>query len=338
MNHSAVLATLVRRAFIRYSLILRITIKKRRTMSYLENIRTFVRVYELGSMSAAGRDLRISPAVTSARISQLEEHLGVRLFQRTTRALSATEQGKAFYPGATSVLEAVDEAEAQVSSITENPKGHLHVSAPLGVGRNLIAPQVPDFLKEYPEISVRLRLSDRKVDLTSEGLDIAFFLGQPEDSNLRIRNIAHCSRVLVASPDYIDRRGNPLDGEALVNDAHDCLNLRFPGATEFQWRLKTPSGAKRFRVQGRLECDDGDVLTDWALAGQGIAMKPTFEVADHLASGALVPVAVETPPEPVQMACLFTHRRRQDPKTRLFMEFMVARVGKAVREFEAGAD
>jgi len=138
-------------------------------MSYLDNIRTFVRVYELGSMSAAGRDLRISPAVTSSRISQLEDHLGVRLFQRTTRSLTPTEQGKAFYRGATEVLEAVTSAEAEIASITDNPRGALYVAAPLGVGRRLIAPLVPEFLALYPEVSLRLRLSDRKIDLTTEG-------------------------------------------------------------------------------------------------------------------------------------------------------------------------
>ncbi|MBO6552665.1 MAG: LysR family transcriptional regulator [Roseitalea sp.] len=300
-------------------------------MSYLDTIRTFVRVYELGSMSAAGRDLRISPAVTSSRISQLEDHLSVRLFQRTTRSLTPTEQGRAFYGGACAILEAVESAEAQVVSITDNPKGSLFVAAPLGVGRRLIAPRVPEFLKAYPEVSVRLRLTDRKVDLTTEGLDLAFFLGQPEDSNLRIRKIADVERVLCASPDYIAARGLPARGDQLVADGHECLNLRFPGATEFQWPLVTPDGVKRFRVAGRYESDDGDVLTDWALAGHGIALKPIFEVADHLRDGRLVPVATETPPEPIQMACLFTHRRRQDPKTRLFMEFMIERIGASVR-------
>ncbi|SMX48550.1 LysR family transcriptional regulator [Maliponia aquimaris] len=300
-------------------------------MSYLENIRTFVRVYELGSMSAAGRDLRISPAVTSARISQLEEHLSVRLFQRTTRNLTPTEQGKAFYGGACAVLEAVEEAEAQVVDITENPKGALFVAAPLGVGRRLIAPQVPGFLAAYPEVSVRLRLTDRKVDLTTEGLDLAFFLGQPEDSTLRIRKIADVARVLCASPAYIADRGMPETGEDLVKDGHECLNLRFPGATEFQWRLVTPEGVRRFRVAGRYESDDGDVLTDWALAGHGIALKPVFEVAEYLQTGRLVPVALDTPPEPIQMACLFTHRRRQDPKTRLFMDWMIEQIETVVK-------
>lgn len=301
-------------------------------MSYLDNIRTFVRVYELGSMSAAGRDLRVSPAVTSSRISQLEMHLSVRLFQRTTRSLTPTEQGKAFYTGACEILESVENAEAQVVNITENPKGALYVSAPLGVGRRLIAPEVPSFLEKYPEVNIRLRSTDRKVDLTTEGLDLAFFLGQPEDSNLSMRKIADVPRVLCASPDYIAAHGNPADGEAILRDGHECLNLRFPGATEFQWRLMTPTGPKKFRVTGRYESDDGDVLTNWALSGNGIAMKPVFEVADHIREGRLVPVATDTPPEPIQMACLFTHRRRQDPKTRLFMDHVIERISATVRK------
>lgn len=300
-------------------------------MSYLDNIRTFVRVYELGSMSAAGRDLRISPAVTSSRISQLEKHLSVRLFQRTTRSLTPTEQGKAFYSGAKRILESVESAEAHVVNITDNPKGSLYVAAPLGVGRRLIAPLVPGFLQQYPEVKIRLRMTDRGVDLTTEGLDLAFFLGQPEDSNLRIRKIADVSRVLCASPEYIAKRGNPANGAALVSQNHECLNLRFPGAPEFQWRLMTLDGPKRFRVAGRYESDDGDVLTDWALAGNGIALKPMFEVADHIRMGRLVRVAVDTPPEPIQMACLFTHRKMQDPKTRLFMEYVIERITGQVR-------
>ncbi|MBT0956062.1 LysR family transcriptional regulator [Alphaproteobacteria bacterium KMM 3653] len=299
-------------------------------MAYLDNIRTFVRVYELGSMSAAGRDLRISPAVTSSRISQLEEYLGVRLFQRTTRNLSATEQGRAFYGGACQILESVSAAEAQVVDLTDSPRGALYVAAPLGLGRRLIAPQVPAFLARYPDVSLGLRLSDRKVDLTAEGLDLAFFLGQPEDSNLRIKKIAEVERVLCAAPEYIARRGHPASGAQIVAKGHDCLKLRYPGVSEGHWPLMTPQGPKRFPTKGRFECDDGDILVDWALAGQGIALKPVFEVADHLASGALVVVGQETPPEPIQMACLFTHRRHQDPKTRLFMDFVIERISREI--------
>lgn len=299
-------------------------------MSYLDNIRTFIRVYELGSMSAAARDQRISPAVASARISQLEEHLNVRLFQRTTRKLNATEQGRIFYDGASRILDALSEAEAAVSSITRDPRGTIYVAAPLGLGRRLIAPLAPAFKADYPLINLRLRLSDRKLDLTAEGLDIAFFLGTPEDSTLRIRKIADCPRLLCAAPAYLAARGMPATPADLVSGAHDCLNLRYPGAPEFQWPLQTPDGVKRIAVAGPFESDDGDVLTNWALDGQGIILKPVFEVADHLASGALVPVLADTPPIPVQLAALYTHRKRQDPKVRLFLDFMVARIAAAL--------
>ena len=262
----------------------------------------------------------------------LSIRLGVRLFQRTTRSLAPTEHGKAYYGGASQVLESVAAAEAQVVEITDNPRGSLYVAAPLGVGRRLIAPQVPAFLEEYPNVSVRLRLTDRKVDLTTEGLDLAYFLGQPEDSNLRIKKLADVQRVLCASPSYIEKRGHPKSGEDIIKDKHECLNLRFPGAKEFQWPLITKDGPKRFNTTGRSECDDGDVLIDWALSGHGIALKPVFEVAEHLKSGELVVVGESTPPEPIQMACLFTHRRLQDPKMRLFMEFVSKRISQVIKD------
>lgn len=300
-------------------------------MAYLDNIKTFVRVYELGNMSAAARDQRISAAVASSRISQLEEHLNVRLFQRTTRQLNPTEQGNLFYRGACKILEAVVEAEAEVNDVTQMPRGTLHIAAPLGIGRRLIAPEVPAFKAEYPLIDIRLRLSDRKLDLTAEGLDVVFFLGSPEDSSLRIRNIVDCARVLCAAPSYLAARGYPENAESLNTPAHDCLNLRYPGAPEFQWPLQTDGGVKRYPVSGPFETDDGDVLTRWAVDGHGIVLKPIFEVADFLKAGDLVPVLENQPPVSIQMACLFMHRRRQDPKTRLFIDFMVARITKALK-------
>ncbi|MGR3714758.1 MAG: LysR family transcriptional regulator [Shimia sp.] len=307
-------------------------------MSYIDNIRTFVRVYELGSMSAAARDQRISAAVASSRISQLEDYLSVRLFHRTTRQLNPTEQGNIFYEGACKILAAIDEAEAGVNSITQSPRGLLHIAAPLGVGRRLIAPLIPEFKKEYPLIDLRLRLSDRKLDLTAEGLDVAFFLGMPEDSSLRIKKIADCKRMLCAAPAYLTDRGTPTSPTELTDGTHDCLNLRYPGAPEFQWALKTANGTQRFAVKGPFESDDGDVLTDWALGGLGITLKPVFEIAGHLASGALVPVLSETPPVPIQMAQLYTHRRHQDPKTRLFIEWMTPRVQSELKEKLAHAE
>lgn len=304
-------------------------------MSYINNIRMFVRVYELGSMSAAARDQRTSPAVASARISELEKHLGVRLFSRTTRSLQPTENGRIFYDGARRVLEAIDDAEAAVMDVTQNPRGTIFVAAPLGIGRRLIAPRVPAFKDLYPQIDVRLRLSDRGVDVVAEGIDVAFHLGLLDDSTLKVRTIADCPRLLCAAPSYIARRGMPVDGAALVHDRHDCLNLRYPGAKEFQWTLQTPEGPRRFEISGPFESDDGDVLTGWALDGRGIVLKPIFEVAEHLRSGALVPVASATPPLPIQLSALSQHRRLKDPKVQLFTDYMAAQIRDDLRKAAA---
>jgi len=301
-------------------------------MSYFDNIKTFIRVYELGSMSAAARDQRISPAVASARISQLEEHLSVRLFQRTTRMLHPTEQGKLFYSGATRVLEAVEDAEAAVQDITQNPRGTLYVAAPLGIGRRLIAPAIPMFKQQFPLIDIRLRLSDRRVDVLAEGLDLAFFLGNPEDSTLKMRKFATCARLLCAAPEYLAARGLPKNVAALTDGSHDCLNLRFPGASEFQWPLKIDGKIQRIAVKGPYESDDGDVLTNWALEGHGIVLKPLFEVQEHLNIGHLVPVLTDVTPTEVQLGCLYPHRKRQDPKTRHFMDFMAQHITFALQK------
>ena len=305
-------------------------------MSYVNTIRMFVRVYELGSMSAAARDQRTSPAVASARISELEKHLGVRLFSRTTRSLQPTENGRIFLDGARKILDAIDDAEAAVMDFTQNPRGTIFVSAPLGVGRRLIAPVVPAFKDLYPQIDVRLRLSDRIIDVTAEGIDVAFHLGLLDDSTLKIRLIADCPRLLCAAPAYIARRGMPADGDALITDRHDCLNLRFPGAKEFQWTLQTPEGPRRHEITGPFETDDGDVLTNWALDGRGIILKPLFEVADYLRDGRLVPVATATPPLPTQLSALSQHRRLKDPKVRLFTDYLAAHIRDALRAATSG--
>ena len=294
-------------------------------MAYINNIKMFVRVYELGSMSAAARDQRTSPAVASSRISDLEKHLGVRLFNRTTRALQPTENGKIFYKGAHNVLAAIADAEADIIDAAKNPRGTVFIAAPLGVGRRFIAPFVPDFKQQYPQIEVRLRLSDRLVDITSEGLDVAFHMGPLADSTLKMRMISDCPRLLCAAPAYIAAQGNPYDGEALIADKHACLNLRYPGAQEFQWALQTDTGIKRYDVSGPFESDDGDVLTEWALQGHGIILKPYFEIAEHLRSGALVPVAEATPPLATQLVCLYPPHKLKDTKVQLFVDFITSR-------------
>lgn len=290
-------------------------------MSYVANIKTFVRVYDLGNMSAAGRDMRISAAVASSRIAELEKHLGVRLFNRTTRSLKPTEHGELFYKGATKILDTIDEVEGSIADVTAQPRGSIFVSAPLGLGKKLIAPLVPAFKDRYPEVSVRLRLSDRKVDITNEGLDAAFMLGELRDSEMRVRPIHNFERVLCASPEYVDKHGLPQSGEDLRN--HQCLLLRFPGAEEFFWTLQAEGKTTRYDFHGPMESDDGDVLTNWALQGCGIVNKTRFEVAEHLERGELVVVLAPTPPTPLPFSCVFPHKRLQDPKTRLLIDHMV---------------
>lgn len=305
-------------------------------MAYLDNIAVFVRVVELGNLSAAGRDMRISPAVASNRIKELEKHLGVRLFNRTTRQLMPTEHGRVFYDGAKQVIEAVAEAEAAVTALSGQPRGTIRVTAPLGLGRRLIASGIPEFRDRYPDIEVRLRLSDHNVDIMREGIDVAFRLGVLEDSSLRMRAILDCERVLVASPRYLERRGTPQAPDDLVRDQHDCLLLRFPGSRDFHWMLKTPDGVRKLEVRGPFDSDDGDVLTGWALAGRGIINKPRFEVEPFLRDQRLVVLLPDNPPSSVQLAALYPHKKFQDPKIRLLLDYMAERCQRMIADIMRG--
>ncbi|WP_269584673.1 LysR family transcriptional regulator [Roseibium sp. Sym1] len=292
-------------------------------MSYLESLRVFTRVVELGSITSGGRDLRLTPAVASKRIKELEKHLGVRLFNRTTRSLTPTEVGKVFYDHAVKALESIEDAEAAVASFSDTPRGVIRVTAPLGAGRRIIAPLVPRFVEKFPATEVHMRLSDRKVDIMSDGLDVAFFIGTPQDSNLKLRKISDCPRVLCAAPEYLDKHGTPQTPDDLLSEEHNCLLLRYPRSPEYFWVLQTPEGPRKLQVAGNMDADHGDVLTDWALAGHGIVNKPRFDVAAHLDSGRLVEILPETPPPPTIFGCLYPHRRLQDPKIRHFVDFVI---------------
>lgn len=295
-------------------------------MSYLESLRVFVRVVELGSITAGGRDLRLSPAVASNRIKDLENRFGVRLLNRTTRKLTTTEIGRAFYDHARRVIETLDEAESMVSSFSGKPQGVIRLTAPLGLGRRLIAPLIPPFCAENPGVDFRLRLSDRNVNIVEDAIDLAFFLGEPADSALKWRKIADAPRVLVASPDYLAAHGTPEKPEDLAG--HNCLLLRYPRSPEYFWMLQTDQGLQKMMVDGRYDTDDGDVLRSWALGGHGIANRPLYEVSKDLASGRLVKVLPDTPPLPAQFGCLTPHRRLQDPKVRMFADFAVRELKK----------
>lgn len=287
-------------------------------MPYVESIKVFCRVVELGSITAGGRDLRLTPAVASNRIKELEKRLGVRLFDRTTRKLRATDAGKLFYDHACKVIDTLDNAEAALAGFSGQPRGALRVSAPLGAGQRLIAPLVPSFSAKHPEVQLQLRLSDRRVDLLEDRLDIAFVLGDLPDSNFKQRKLVDCPRILAAAPNYLAARGVPQSPDDLMD--HNCLLLRFPRSPEYFWTLQTPDGPRKMHVEGRYDADFADVLTSWALSGGGIINRPRFELEAHLASGALVEVLPTTPPMPTSFTCLYPHKKLQDPKVKLFID------------------
>ena len=290
----------------------------------LNEISVFVRAVELKSISAAARNLRISAAAASHRIQQLEEQMGARLLNRTTRSLQPTEAGRIFYQHALEVLAAVEHAKSSMAVASGAPAGQLRVAAPLHFGRHFLASMVSAFHTLYPKVEIRLRLSDHPIDLLSEGMDVAVRLATSlPDSSLVMRKLADCPRLLCASPAYLERRGRPSIPEDLRQ--HNCLILRLPGADELRWTLAAPGGPITVPVSGAFDADDGDVLTQWALQGAGVALKPYWEVADHLAKGELVPVLNEFPPEPLSLYLLYPHRHLLPAKVKVFSDFVAER-------------
>ncbi|WP_207458925.1 LysR family transcriptional regulator [Azospirillum sp. SYSU D00513] len=290
-------------------------------MALLENMRVFVRVVDLGSLSAAGRSLRLSPAVVSHRLQSLEEHLNARLLNRTTRQVQLTEAGQVFYEHCQEVLDAAERAESSVAAIGGAPAGSLRVTAPLGFGRQVLAPLVPKFREAHPLVDVRLRLSDHMLDLLREAVDVAIRMAVLRDSSLVVRRVGELRRVLCAAPSYLEEKGTPARPEDLLD--HHCLLLRFPGSQQYHWTLQGEGGPMTLPVSGRFDADDGDVLTQWAVEGQGIVLKPLWEVAGHLESGALRTILPDNPPEPVSLAVLYPHRNLLPAKVRAFTDFLV---------------
>lgn len=296
----------------------------------LDNIDAFIRSVELGSFSAAGRSLRLSAAVISHRIHVLERHLNCRLFNRTTRKVQLTEHGRVFYERSLDIKEAIERAEASVGDVGAAPRGTLRVTAPLGLGRRVIAPLVPRYRALRPEIDVRLRLSDHMLDLLVEAVDVAVRMASLPDSSLVARQIAEVPRALLAAPAYLARRGAPLAIADLAR--HDCLMLRFPGSSQFRWTLMDGNRPQVIAPSGPMDADDGDVLTGWALAGEGIVLKPVFEVAAHLCSGALVHVLPQHPPPPVVLTLLYPHRPLLPAKVRTFADLVLEEARRHILE------
>lgn len=280
----------------------------------LENIRVFMRTVESGSFSQAARVLRLSSAVASYRIRMLEEHLGCRLLMRTTRRMSVTEAGRIFYERCVDVIEALERAESSVADRGGAPRGVLKVTAPLGLGRRVIAPMLAGYRSKHPETEVRLRLSDHLLDLVQEAVDVAVRMARLDDSTFTQRKIADVTRVICAAPGYLEAQGEPEAPEDLLR--HECLLLRYPGSQQFRWTLGRGAGAVTLPVTGSIDADDGDVLTEWALAGQGLVLKPLFEVAEAVARGQLKIVLPAHKPQPVELAVLYPSRKMLSRRVR----------------------
>ncbi len=305
-------------------------------MALLENIRVFVRVVERGSLSAAGRQLRLSPAVVSHRMQVLESHLGVRLLNRTTRRVQPTEEGLAFYDACQDVISALEYAESVVADVGGTPQGTLRVTAPLGLGRRVLGPLMPAFHEANPQIKIQLRLSDHLLDLLTESVDAAVRMAVMRDSSLIGRKIMDCERVLCAAPSYLESHGAPQSPDDLLT--HECLLLRFPGSQQYRWTLRSKGDPVTLPVRGSLDADDGNVLTTWALMGRGIVMKPIWEIADHLREGRLRPVLLDHAPEPAALSVLYPHRRLLPARVKAFADFAVDRVAAEVRTLLNGLD
>jgi DNA-binding transcriptional LysR family regulator len=296
----------------------------------LLDLRIFARVVASGSLSSAARDLDLSLAVVSKRLASLEQRLGVRLMNRTTRSQSLTFEGQAFHERCTRILAEVEDAEAFISGSRQVVSGQLAITAPRTFGRQYVVPLVARFQAEHPDLSVRLMLSDDIVDMIESGIDVAFRFGELLDSGMSARPVAPNYRVLCAAPAYIARRGEPRSPGDLMD--HACIVY---GARPAAHWLFTDKGQHiAAKVRGSFMTNDGDSAQALALEGAGILFKSIWDVAEHLASGRLVRVmsAYSAPTEPLNI--VMPHVRSAAPRVRRFVDHALHQL---LREHHWGA-
>lgn len=295
-------------------------------MDRVTSLSVFTKVVELSSFAAAARHFGLSPAMVSKHILALEERLGARLLNRTTRQVNPTEIGRAFCERATRILADLDEAERAASDSQAMPRGLLRVNAPLSFGVRHLAPAIIDYLVACPTVTVDVTLNDRIVDLVEEGFDLAIRIARPVDSSLIARQIAPCFIVACAAAEYLAKHGAPHRPADLA--AHNCLGYSY-AALRGEWRFSGPDGAASVHVAGRLSANNGDLLRLAALRGEGIVLLPSFLVGDDIAAGRLVPILPGYTPDALAIQAVYPHRRHLSAKVRSFVDFLVARFGQA---------
>ena len=288
-------------------------------MSQFKQLATFVEVAARGSLSAAARSEGIAPAVIGRRLDALEARLGVKLLQRTTRKIVLTNEGAAFLEDCQRILAELENAEAAVSERSVNASGHLSISAPAGFGRQHVAPLLPSFLAEHRNVTLTLNLNDRVVDLLGEGIDVAIRIAPLSDSTMIGVKLADNKRVLVAAPDYLARHGVPAALDDLAR--HNCLAMSSDGSQR-GWTFRQNGKNVTLKVSGNMECNDGAVLHDWALAGKGLAWRSMWEVGAAIESGQLVTVLDEFAAPGNDIYAVFAQRRHLPLRIRAFVDFL----------------
>lgn len=285
----------------------------------------FVAVVNAGNLSAAGRGLGFSSAVVSKRLQRLEEQLGVRLINRSTRKLCLTEEGLRYHEYCVRVLAELDEAEMLLTSGLSQPKGTLRVTVPAAFGRLHIAPLVPEFLRRYPELRLVLHLTDTKVDIIEEGYDVAVRIGDLKDSNLVARHLGIDYRKLVATPSYLIKFGTPKTPEDLLN--HNVLLFANPAPLD-QWQFIDPKGKSRsIKVTGNFETNNCDALRAAIFADAGIALRPVWDVWQEIRTGSLQVLLPEYKHPSVNIQAVYPSRRHLSQKVRVFIDLLCAKFG-----------
>ncbi|MFO1171770.1 MAG: LysR family transcriptional regulator [Hyphomicrobiaceae bacterium] len=290
-------------------------------MTDTTDLEIFARVARTGNMSAAGREMSLSPAVVSKRISLLEERLGARLFQRSTRQLSLTDIGEGYFRRVVDILSLVEESEDFIARYNARPSGRLKINAPAAILRRLVMPHLPGFARQYPEVELDFNVSDEPADVIRDGIDVALHLGPPPGDDLEHRHLVDLPRILCAAPSYLDEEGTPAEPQHLRD--HTCLGE----ADEEHWRLVGPKDSHLVRVNGRLRTNCSDLIREAALAGLGIALCPQASVDAELASNRLVRIMPGWQGgEPSALYAVLACREFMPAKVEAFLDFFSGRL------------
>lgn len=291
----------------------------------LAGLPVFAQVVESGGFTAAGSVLGLTPSAVSRQVSQLEDRLGARLLNRTTRRISLTEIGAAYYERARAALDTLAEAEQAVVDLSAAPSGVLRISMPSIFGSFHIAPILPGFVDRHPGIVLDVSINDRFVDLVEDGLDIAIRVAELRDSSLVARRIAPFRRLVAASPDYLARRGTPVAPADLAD--HDCLVLT-SYQPRGQWQFGAGKTISAVRVSGRIDSNSVDVLRRAALAGIGLVQLPSYVLSADIKSGQLVRLLTGYEADNRNVYAVYPASRHLSPKVRAFVDYLGETLGQ----------